>query len=865
MTHQAAAQGNGYLFDVRVVEMADEQGEYAGKVLAGLGADVTKVEPPSGNATRSIGPFLDGAPHPDRSLYFWHYNFGKRGLALDLGVESQRRRFRELLAGADVFLETTPKEYLPRLGISYATVKETNPGLIWVRLSPFGDDGPWADYKASDLVHLALGGMMMNTGYDPDPRTKDYDTPPIAPQMFHSYHIAGQHAVIATIGALLYRHLTGRGQYLSTAVHEAVSKNTEVDMPAWIYQRQPFYRQTCRHAAATSTPPNITTLKDGRTFMIRTNLNIPTAFANLVQLLEQFDCADDLTDERYDDPAYRSRPEVQRHVSDVTQRFVAKFSFEGPFHEAQQAGLVCAPLRRPEENLPDTHWAARETFIEVDHPELGRRFTYVGAPWLDDNVPWRKGPREPMLDQSKAAGERPPAQEQTPRFTVREPGAGGAVQTSALGRPFALNNVRIVDFTWWLASGGGPRFLSALGAEVIKVEWKGRWDLRFMNAMPDGGRAERDRATAPCPPAVSNAPGRGSTNRSGSFNDINTGKRGISLNMNHPKAKEILTRLIEVSDVVAEGFSPEVMRRWGFGYEEMKAINPTIIYVQQSGMGQRGTYGNYRATGPVAASLSGLSEMSGLPEPYLPAGIGYSYLDWFGAYNIATAIIAGLYWREKTGRGTYIDASQVECGISLTGSAILNYSANGTPWRRYGNRSPWKPAAPAGAYRCKGTDRWIAITCHTGDEWAGLCRVLGPSAEGWANDPRFATLENRLANQDELDRRVTEITRDRDRYELMHRLQREGVPAGVCQNSEDRFDADPQLKHLNWLTEVPQTEMGTWPIKEFPVKLSETPAYMGGPTGRAAPCYGEDNDFAYGELLGLSTDEIGRLREEEVI
>ncbi|MCH8194929.1 MAG: CoA transferase, partial [Chloroflexi bacterium] len=322
---------------------------------------------------------------------------------------------------------------------------------------------------------------------------------------------------------------------------------------------------------------------------------------------------------------------------------------------------------------------------------------------------------------------------------------------------------------------------------------------------------------------------------------------------------------IEVSDVVAEGFSPEVMRRWGFGYEEMKAINPTIIYVQQSGMGQRGTYGNYRATGPVAASLSGLSEMSGLPEPYLPAGIGYSYLDWFGAYNIATAIIAGLYWREKTGRGTYIDASQVECGISLTGSAILNYSANGTPWRRYGNRSPWKPAAPAGAYRCKGTDRWIAITCHTDDEWAGLCRVLGPSAEGWANDPRFVTLEDRLANQDELDRRVTEITRERDRYELMHRLQQAGVPAGVCQNAEDRFDADPQLKHLSWLTELPQTEMGTWPIKEFPVKLSETPAYMGGPTGRAAPCYGEDNDFAYGELLGLSTDEIGRLREEDVI
>ncbi|MEE9285092.1 MAG: CoA transferase, partial [Dehalococcoidia bacterium] len=698
MTDHPSALGSGYLFDVRVVELADEQGEYAGKVLAGLGADVVKIEPPGGNATRRIGPFLGGVEHPDRSLYFWHYNFGKRGATLDLGDESQRRRFLALLAEADVFLETTPRGYLSGLGISYAALKEANPGLVWVRLSPFGDDGPWADYKGSDLVHLALGGMMMNSGYDRDPLTQQYDTPPIAPQMFHAYHIAGQHAVIATIGALLYRHATGRGQYLSTAIHEAVSKNTEVDMPAWIYQRQPFYRQTCRHAAARPTPPNITAMKDGRFFMFRTNLNIPTGFANLLKLLERFGCADDLTDERYQDPAYRSMPEVQRHVNDVALRFVAQCSGEGPFHAAQQAGLVCAPLRRPEENLRDPHWATRETFYEIEHPELGRRFTYLGAPWLDTDVPWRKGPRAPMLDENNGVDGQP--RQEATRFIVRAPGAGGAVQTSARGRPFALNNVRVIDFTWWLASGGGPRFLSALGAEVIKVEWKGRWDLRFMNAMPDGGRAERDRATAPCPPAITPAPGRSSPNHSGSFNEINPGKRGISLNMNHPKAKEILRRLIEVSDVVAEGFSPEVMRRWGFGYEAMRAINPSIIYVQQSGMGQKGTYGKYRATGPVAASLSGLSEMSGLPEPYLPAGIGYSYLDWFGAYNIATAMIAAIYRREKTGHGAYIDASQVECGISLTGSAILNFSANGVPWQRYGNRSPWKRAAPAGAYRC---------------------------------------------------------------------------------------------------------------------------------------------------------------------
>ena len=384
-----------------------------------------------------------------------------------------------------------------------------------------------------------------------------------------------------------------------------------------------------------------------------------------------------------------------------------------------------------------------------------------------------------------------------------------------------------------------------------------------MNTIPEGGRSQRDAATEPCVPSPPPSASNGRVNRSGTFNDINPGKRGISLNMNNPKAAAVLRRLIEVCDVVVEGFSPEVMRKWGFPYETLREINPSIIYVQQSGMGQGGTYGKYRATGPVAASLSGLSEMSGFPVPFQPAGIGYSFLDWFGAYNIATAMMAALYRRETTGKGTYIDASQVEAGISLVGSSVLNYSANGTPWQRYGNRSPWKAAAPCGAYRCEGDDRWIAVTCFTQQQWESTVRVLGKQA--WADDPAFATLEARLANQDQLDGLMNAATSTWDRYQLMDALQAAGVPAGVCQDAQDRCERDPQLRHLEWLTEVRQTEMGTWPLKEFPVKLSETPTYMGGPMDRGAPCYGEDDAMVYGEMLGMSAGEIEALRAEDVI
>ena len=137
----------------------------------------------------------------------------------------------------------------------------------------------------------------------------------------------------------------------------------------------------------------------------------------------------------------------------------------------------------------------------------------------------------------------------------------------------------------------------------------------------------------------------------GQFNNKNAGKRGISLNVRHPEGLEIARRLVAMSDIVAEGFSPGVMDRWGLGYDELRRIKPDIIYAQQSGMGTAGPYGRFRAVGPIAAALSGVSEMSGLPEPAMPAGWGYSYLDWIGAYSFATAMLAALYHRDRTGRG----------------------------------------------------------------------------------------------------------------------------------------------------------------------------------------------------------------------
>jgi crotonobetainyl-CoA:carnitine CoA-transferase CaiB-like acyl-CoA transferase len=301
----------------------------------------------------------------------------------------------------------------------------------------------------------------------------------------------------------------------------------------------------------------------------------------------------------------------------------------------------------------------------------------------------------------------------------------------------------------------------------------------------------------------------------------------------------------------------------GFGYERLKEINPRLIYAQQSGMGYHGTHSDIRTYGPVAAGFAGLSEMSGLPSPYPPAGIGYSYLDWFGAYNIVNAILAALHRRTVTGEGCWLDLSQTEIGLYLTGTATLDWSANGRRWSRFGNRSPYKSAAPHGAYRAAGDDRWVAIACFTEDDWHALTTVL--QHPEWKDDPRFADVTSRCEHADELDAIVDEVTRDWEPYELMDSLQGAGVPAGVCQDARDRCEIDPQLAHLEWLVDLPQTEIGTWPAKDLPVRMSRSNSRVGGPAGRHGPNYGEDNEDVYGGLLGLSQNEIAELSKAGVI
>ncbi|KMK65100.1 putative acyl-CoA transferase/carnitine dehydratase [Puniceibacterium sp. IMCC21224] len=849
---------------VRVLETCDELGEYCGLLLAGMGADVIKIEPPEGEVTRRIGPFYEDRDDLENSLFFWAYNRDKKSVTLDLESSQGRAEYLRLSATADVVLDSKNIGLLKLLS-ECAGFDAAAKRPVTARITPFGDDGPWKDFKSSDLVHLALGGVMSNCGYDAEPDGR-YDLPPIAPQVWHAYHIAGEQLACGIVAALVHRQTGGDAQDVSIAIHEAVSKNTELDLMSWVMRRAPLYRQTARHATETpNRAQNISHTKDGRWCM--TWGVSARDKAKLVPFLDSYGMAADLVRPSDDaDLSARQIPgtadanEETAHTLDVIQRFVRAFGYDSlPWREAQETGLLWSPVRKPHENALDPHWLARNTFAEIEHPELNASFVYPTSKWMSSATDWQPGRRAPRLDQDRAAvlNDRTTRKEPAKSAAKARPPASEKrmIGKSKHGSDFPLKGFRIFDFSWFLASAGGTRILSAMGAEAIKVEWKAHPDTRLAAMAPVGGRSARERAKAPLQ-------GVTDPDMGGQFNNKNSGKRGLSLNIRDPRGLKIARDLISMSDMVAEGFSPGVLDRMGLGYDELKKLKSDIIYVQQSGMGSQGSYGRFRTVGPIAASFAGTTEMSGLAEPAMPAGWGYSYLDWIGAYGFALASLGAIHHRNRTGEGQWIDSSQCESGIFQTATAILDWSANGREWQRYGNRSPFKKAAPHGAFRCDGDDNWLAIACFTEPEWQGFLKVSGLSL---GDDPRFATLEARLLHQDALDALVSQWTQAQERYDAMQRLQAAGVPAGVCQTAGDRCDIDPQLPHLNWLTEVDGTKIGRWPVAEFSPKLTDTPVYSGGPIDRAAPCYGEDNEYILGELLGYSMADIRRFKDEDVI
>jgi crotonobetainyl-CoA:carnitine CoA-transferase CaiB-like acyl-CoA transferase len=392
------------LADLRTIELAGERSALAGKLLADMGADVVVIEPPAGAAMRAYAPFVDDAPDPEKSLYFWHYHTSKRGVTLDLDSEHGRSLLLRLVADADVLIESEAPERLTSLGLQYSDLARVNERLIHVSVTPFGPSGPRAHDPATDLTLLAGGGPAWSCGYD------DHALPPVRGGGNQAHHTASHFAVLSLLVALLAREQNGRGQHIHVNMHAAANVTTEAASYDWLVAKSTVQRQTGRHAAPRPSLPTQVICADGK----YVNTGLPprrgVEFAAVLEWLEALGLRDGFPEAVFlEQGAERERIDLFRIAEseeliaifsagrEAMNLIAANVSAYDFFVGAQQRGLAAGIVYAPEEVLADPHFVARGFPVEVEHPELGRAVTYPGAPYRFERTPWRISRRAPRL------------------------------------------------------------------------------------------------------------------------------------------------------------------------------------------------------------------------------------------------------------------------------------------------------------------------------------------------------------------------------------------------------------------------------------------------------------------------------------
>ena len=420
----------------------------------------------------------------------------------------------------------------------------------------------------------------------------------------------------------------------------------------------------------------------------------------------------------------------------------------------------------------------------------------------------------------------------------------------AAGQP--LRNYRILDLSRIWAGPYCTKLMADLGAEVIKLESLSVYDshrgpvspARGIAAYPDG------------------EPGAEPWNRNGWFNCLHLSKYGVTLELTSEAGdagRRVFERLVSISDVLIENFRQGSLERLGYDYAALRRIRPDLIYVSMPAFGNTGPWKGYLGYGIGQEQLSGMAHLTGYAGDG-PMKSGINHGDPITGSHAAGLLLAALRHRRRTGEGMYIDVSQQESSVALTGGEVLAYQMTGREPERMGNRSRWH--APSGAYPCAGEDRWITIAAVDERQWAALANVVASDtdAPGLVADARFATAESRLAHQDELDAVISWWTRAQDAFALAQRLQSAGIPAAPVMRGPDLLQ-DPHYKERETFLTVDHPQVGPRQYPGLPWKMSATPGQVRGP----APTLGQHNREIYGELLGMAAADIDALESGGVI
>ncbi len=391
------------LDDVRVLEFGGELGEWCGKLLADMGATVIKVEPPTGDKTRSYPPYYNDEPDKNKSLYFWHYNTNKQSVTLDIATEQGRDILCKLAATADVVIDSYPPGYLDDFGIGYEGLSKEAPNIIMAAISPLGQDASYHDYAYTDLTALAFGGPVWSCGYD------DHSLPPVAGGGNQAYQTACHFAVAGIMTALVHRQFTGAGQFIDVNMHAAQNVTTEGGAYNWLVAGETVQRQTGRHSSVSPTPQAQFLCRDGRYVNIGFPARTEEQWFHLLAWLEENGLVGDLSE--YLSPPSREAlakgdPTTVKQMHEVmgaVEALTAKNDADEIFRRAQDLGFQWGIVYSPEEALEDPHFRERNMQVQVEHTELGASFIYPGAPYSFEVTPWAIRRRPPLLGEDNEA------------------------------------------------------------------------------------------------------------------------------------------------------------------------------------------------------------------------------------------------------------------------------------------------------------------------------------------------------------------------------------------------------------------------------------------------------------------------------
>jgi crotonobetainyl-CoA:carnitine CoA-transferase CaiB-like acyl-CoA transferase len=791
----------------RVVDICDERGHPASQFLATFGANVTVIEAPDGSSARYVGPFSQHAVTPENSLTFWAYNRGKKSIVLDLETTEDLSFFYELIKHSDVLFESDAVD------IDFDEIRRINPALVVVSISAFGRTGPKSQWPATDLTLVASSTQMILTG--------DTDRPPVRITEPQAFLHACSDAAVGALVALTERNNSGLGQHIDVSAYRSMPVTTQGQVFSHAYN-SPFPQRTSGGSHANGIDFKfVYPCIDG---YVNIMVLFGPAFGPHSQRLLNVMFDKGFIDETMRDEdlvawgtkIFTGEVSIDRYTeltTAVTEYCMAHTKAQ-LFQDAIEHKLLTAPIATAKDMIENVQYQERNFWNEIHDDAISPNPIIAPGAFLtySDAVLPKVG-RAPRLNEH--------AQEIRNSVTTALPKQPAA--SSKRTAPFA--GLRVLDLTWAISGPATARMLCDFGADVVHVE--------------TGGRADAARSVSPYINDIKEP------ENAGLYFTMNTGKKGILLNLSTDDGRVVLNDLVAWADVLIESFSPRGRKSLGLDFDKLRTINPHLIMLSTCLFGQEGPLGSYAGYGTSGGAIAGFYHLTGWPDR-APCGPVGAYTDYPSPRFATCALIAAIEHRRRTGVGQYLDFSQSESSTHFLAPAILNYTVNGVVPDRTGNDDPYM--TPHGVFPCEDADTWIAIACRDDDDWKNLIKCVGRI------DLVGMTYNDRRQHSERLHAMISNWSMRRSVAEAEEKLIGAGVPAHRVQRSQECL-SDPQFMAANHFVTIPHTLHGEVTIENSRIMMSDTPANV----SRRAPMFGEDTDEVLHTFLGYDSQRISEL------